>query len=105
MTAPGPACPVCKGRQVSNHSCGLLVFRHGDGCYLQAGEDATQVADLKRLIDSERGYSRRATLTEQALLSALGYSTPLNLVTVVTPITQVMRRRDFPTAVVRGRRL
>ena len=79
------------------HPAGWLSFQHNpQECPLLPFEDARQAADHDRGTFAPR-FVRPATPTERLLLTALGYSTPVTIDTVVQFTTHSVRTRTWPT--------
>jgi hypothetical protein len=100
VTAPLLACPVCGGPQLAAHPAGLLAIQHTNTCRLRAAEDSTQVADLDRLSwFGANDFDRPPTAAERELLTALGQTTPDDLLVHVAPVVGCLRTRTpFPPA-------
>jgi hypothetical protein len=75
MTAPVPACPSCGGpsRIADVSRFDPLRIAPVLGCDVLAAEDATRAADHQRMHPG-RSFTRPATPTELALLTALGWT-------------------------------
>ncbi len=98
-TTETASCPGCGGPQLVDHPAGWLAWRHSNECALRAAEDATQAADHDRLHSSglhRPVLDREPTITEQALLSALGHPLPRKLTTRLEPVTAGIVRRSWP---------
>jgi hypothetical protein len=91
---PAPTCPACQGEQLWLHPGGWLSIDHTNACPLRAFEDSLALADRDRC---RTNFTRPATDTERALLSALGLALPAVLDTHVRYLSVGVRSRTWPT--------